>query len=102
MIKVRAEINEMEKRQATEKTNLENNSNQYHDEFYQIFKKKEDQYYTNTFKKQRTLSSLLNKASTPVSLIKIDAKIVDRMLGIQIQKYIKRIIYNQVGFILEM
>lgn len=37
MIKIRADINEMEKIQATEKTNLGKTSNQHHGEFYQIF-----------------------------------------------------------------
>lgn len=39
MIKIRAEINEMEKTQTTEKTNLEKKFNQHHGESQQIFKK---------------------------------------------------------------
>lgn len=39
----------------------------------------------------------------PISLIKLDSKFLDRMLGIQIEECVKRVTYHQqVGFILEM
>lgn len=76
------------KQQATEKTNLEKNANWHHGAFYQILKEEIRPILPKHFWEieGRTLPGFLNKASMPISVIKIDGKILDRILGIQIQK----------------
>lgn len=75
MIKIKAEINEMENIQAIEKLIQKKHTYCHYDEFYQIFKE-ENQYYT--LSENRTLPNSLSMASKPAPLIKIDAKIFNR------------------------
>lgn len=73
------------KKQATEKTNSEKDTNWHHGEFNWLLKEEIRPTFHKHFQKTEE-RTLLNKASMPVSFIEIDAKILDRTLEIQIQK----------------
>ena len=95
--------------------------NQSTGEFYQTFKagltlillklcqkiKKEGKHFNSFYDVTITLIPKPDKDTThkkenyrPVSLMNTDAKILNKILGIQIQQYIKRITrHDQVGFI---
>lgn len=81
-----------------------------HTFLYMFFQKIEEEKEFPTHNKRLVLQWFQNqiktpeeKNSRPITIINVDTKILDKILGNQIQQYIKGIVHHEmVGFILGM
>lgn len=81
-------------------------------EFHQTFKKEENRFYRNFFKDRLEKNSLYEYSSSlskdqrkrlkinsrPISMMNTETKILNKILAMETQKHIKRIVYHDQVF----